>query len=556
MTRKYSYPLYPVEYCDTFRDFINMIDRKYCDRTAVTWFNRKGQRNDRTYHQLVCDAMAFAQALYKAGLSQKHIAVVSENSYEWIVTYLGTVLCGSVAVCIDIEQSTEVLHQMIMDAEADLLVCSPSLDSVCAPLIEKHARLCMMISTAADGHASDNFWGMCSLGRKSLEKEGPTYEATPVTSDQTAGIVFTSGTTSIPRPVMLSHKAILTNALEALAMVEPASTRSFGMLPFYHTYGFTSTILCSLCGGINVCINGDLKTMLSDLKAFCPGTIVAVPLVLETIYKMIWSGIEKSGKIRAVKLLIALGRLFGRPSLFLRKRMVKALDGTGLEKLELLICGGAYLSIHIARDLISFGILVLQGYGITECSPLVSVNRNKSHDLVSVGYVLPSYEVKIKDGEILVRGVSLMNGYYNNPKLTEESLDDGWFKTGDIGRLDKKGRLYISGRIKNLIIMKNGKKISPEEIEARLMTLPMVKEAVAYGAASGNTADDVKVAVTIYPDPAESEGMTSYEILALLQQNVDEINSSLPFYKQIQMISLRDTEFDKTASHKLKRQTV
>lgn len=556
MNRKYSYPLNPVTYCDTFRDFMRMIDKKYSAKPAVTWFNRKGQRNDRDFHQLVYDSMAFAQALYKAGLSNKHIAIIGENSYEWIIAYLGTVLSGGIAVCIDIEQSTQVLHQMILDADADLLVCSPSLRPVCTPLVEKHTHLCMMVSTDGDSQSPDSLWGMCALGRNSLEKEGPTYETIEVTGSQTAAIVFTSGTTSTSRPVMLSQIAILTNAIESLAMVTPASDRSFGMLPFYHTYGFTSTILCSLAGGVNVCINGDLKTMLRDLKLFCPGTIVSVPLVLETVQKMIWSGIEKSGKKSAVQFLMTLGRLVGHPSLFLRKRMVKAMQGTGLENLTLLVCGGAYLSVHVARDLISFGILVLQGYGITECSPLVSVNRNKSHDLLSVGYVLPSYDVKIKDGEILVRGVSLMNGYYKEPQLTQESFDDGWFKTGDIGHMDKRGRLYISGRIKNLIIMKNGKKISPEEIEARLLALPQVKEAVAYGAASGSSTDDVKVAVTIYPDPAETEGMTSYEILALLQENVDMINSSLPFYKQIQMISLRDSEFDKTASHKLKRQTV
>ena len=556
MIRKYSYPLYPIDYCDTFREFLKMIDGKFAEKIAVTWYNRQGQCNEKSYHQLVQESSAFAQSLFKAGLHQRHIAIVSENSYEWIIAYFGIILSGGVAVCIDIEQPTDVIHQMILDADAEMLVCSPSLYTVCKPLVDKKSGICMMISTGEKAKKSESFGGMCSLGQKSLEKGGPLYEETPMSASQTAAIVFTSGTTSQSRPVMLSHKALITNAVEALALVKPVSDRSFGMLPFYHTYGFTSAVLSSFSGGMNLCINGDLKTTLNDLKLFCPGTIVAVPLLLETVHKMIWSGIEKSGKEKVVRFLMAMGRLLGRPALFLRERIAKALIGTGLEKLELLICGGAYLPVNVARDLIAFGILVLQGYGITECSPLVSVNRNKAHALASVGYVLPSYEVRIKNGEIQVRGVSLMNGYYKLPKLTEESMDDGWFKTGDIGRLDKIGRLYISGRIKNLIIMKNGKKISPEEIEARLAALPIVKEVLAYGAASGNSADDVKVAVTVYPDPVETEGMTSYEILALLQQNVDNINSSLPFYKQIQMINLRNTEFDKTASHKVKRQTV
>lgn len=556
MSRKYPYPLYPVEYCDDFREFLQMIHQKYNDRPAVTWFSRRGERNDKSFYQLCQDAKAFAQALYKMGFAQKHIAIISENSYEWIVAYLGAVLSGGIALCIDIEQADETMQGMVLDADGELLICSPSLAPICAPLLDKHSHLRMVIVSEEDTHSETSFWGLCAMGHKSLAQEGPTYESIEIDSRQTASIVFTSGTTSTPKPVMLSHKALLTNALEALALVSPQPDRSFGMLPFYHTYGFTATILSSLGGGLNVCINGDLKTMLRDLRDFRPQTIVAVPLILETVHKMIWDGIGKAGQTKNVRFLISLGRLIGRPSCFVRKHILRGLKGTGLEDLTLMVCGGAYLSRSVARDLIGFGILILQGYGITECSPLVSVNRNKAYDLVSVGYVLPSYEVKIKDGQILVRGISLMNGYYKDADLTQESFDDGWFKTGDLGRLDRQGRLYISGRIKHLIVMKNGKKVSPEEIESNLSTLPLIKEVVAYGAVSGNSADDVKVAVTIYPDPVETEGMTSYEILDHIQQKIDAVNSKLPLYKQIQMISLRNTEFEKTSSHKLKRPSI
>ncbi len=199
---------------------------------------------------------------------------------------------------------------------------------------------------------------------------------------------------------------------------------------------------------------------------------------------------------------------------------------------------------------------MLQGYGITECSPSISVNRNEDYRLDSVGLVLPSYEVRIVDDEIQVRGVPLMNGYYKQPELTAQSYDGEWFKTGDLGYLDKQGHVHITGRKKNLIVMKNGKKVAVEEMEEEMKKLPLVKEAMVYGAKSGISEDDVKIAVMVYPDQEAAKDMTSYEILEQLQEYVDRLNAQLPTYKQIQMVNIRDTEFERTSSNKIKRQLV
>jgi long-chain acyl-CoA synthetase len=224
--------------------------------------------------------------------------------------------------------------------------------------------------------------------------------------------------------------------------------------------------------------------------------------------------------------------------------------------LHIIVSGGANLSEKISKDFELFGILILQGYGITECSPLVSANSNHSYKHGTVGHVLSSFELKFVDEEIWVKGPSVMKGYYKDPEQTAEVMEDGWFKTGDLGYLDRNGFLCLTGRKKNLIVFKNGKKLSPEKLEEMIRPLPLVKDVIVQGTASGSSTDDVKLTASIFPDAAQTADMSSYEILVALQKEIDRINDDLPGYQQIELLNMRDQEFERTSTKKIKRYTI
>lgn len=541
------------KYYGDFKEFLVDIAKRYKTQTAITTYNRKIEKQEKTFENLADDVFTFAKALFAKGINGKHIAIVSENCYEWLVAYFGTAVSGGVAVCIDTEHSDETISKMILQADANNIVCSNSLSELCKSIKNANSKIDNIIVIGAKDE-NDLSYEEFILGANNSEAQ-EWFENYNVDGKSTASIVYTSGTTSTAKPVMLSHKAILSNAADSLTILD-SREKIYNSLPLYHTYGLTCGILCGLIRGINVCISCDLKRMMQEMTKFKPNLLVAVPLIVEVLYKTLWSLIEKAGKKEKLQKQIKLESLIRKNHIFTAPILNEIINGSCLENLNVILSGGAYLDKEIAQCLNHFGIIVLQGYGITECSPSISCNRNEDFTVDSVGAILPGNEIKFVDNEILVKGYSMMNGYYNEPELTAKAYDGEWFKTGDLGYLDKKGHLHIIGRKKNLIVMKNGKKVAVEEMENMLLKCQIIKEVMVYGALSGTALDDVKIAASIYPNPYLTENMNNYEILEQLQAFVDELNLTLPIYKQIQMINIRETEFDKTSSKKIKRHLV
>ncbi|MEG1501089.1 MAG: AMP-binding protein, partial [Clostridiales bacterium] len=361
---------------------------------------------------------------------------------------------------------------------------------------------------------------LCRQGREQLADGSSLGDEISLSGDQTAAIIYTSGTTSSPKLVMLSHKNIMQNASDSVVYIT-TDDNAFAALPFYHTYGMTCAVLSMILRGTHLYINGDLKTMMRDLHLCQADFMVSVPLIIESLYNQIWINAQKAGKEKSLRKLLKFNSFVRRMGIPWQSKTLLEIRKKAVGNLHIIVSGGAHLSSQITRDFELFGVLILQGYGITECSPLIATNCNYSYRIGSVGHIVPSCQVKIVDEEIFVKGLSVMQGYYKNPQETAEVLVDGWFKTGDIGYMDKDGFLYLTGRKKNLIVFKNGKKISPETLEELIGHIPLVKEVLVYGATSGDSADDVQLAASIYPRQDYCQGMSSYEILEALQEEVN-----------------------------------
>lgn len=548
-----KYPLYNVEYYTRVRDMLEGWANQYGDRPAVSWFTRKQEEQGVTFSKMRDDVKYLQEMLIRKGLAGKHIAVVGENSYEWLLVFFASAYCGAVTVCIDIEQPDETILQMLTMADVDAVFLSASYLDICKEYAGEEKPLFLLSAKEQDMPTVQSLMEEGAAIWKAGQEDRETERA--VKPDATAAIVFTSGTTSYSKPVMLSQEAILTNASDAIANVH-IGPRTFTSLPFYHTYGLTCSVIAMLMSGTHLYINGNLKTVMRDIHLAKPHTLLTVPLMLENIHSKIWLAAEENGKAEGLRKLLKLRKLLFSLGYKKSGKTLDAVREKSIGTIRVIICGGAHMSAEIMEEFTCMGVTVLQGYGITECAPLVSVNRNEFNKIGSVGLVTAHCEVKIEEGEILVRGKNVMQGYYQSPELTEEVMRDGWFCTGDLGELDKDGFLFITGRKKNLIVFKNGKKISPEKLEEKLKKIPLVQDVVVYGAISGVSSDDVQLAASIYPNQEKAEGMTSYEILEALQKEVDEMNKELPIYQQIQMVTIREQEFSKTSIQKIKRHLI
>ncbi len=545
-----NYPLYKVDYYERFCDLVDNLGERYGNAPAISWYTRKQEKKGVSYQKLSEDVKNLQEKLVDMELVGKHIAIVGENSYEWILTCLAVNYCGGVAVFVDTEQSDETIIQMLTTADVDVIFCSAPYEEICRQYAGQEKKLFFLNS--GKGKVTDV---------EELIKEGAALRTNggadkkkkkEVSGDDVGIIVFTSGTTSVSKAVMHSQAAVLTNASDTKALIKNGPV-VFTSLPFYHTYGWTCCVLDTLIVGAQLYINGNLRTVFRDLQLSNADSLYTVPLMLEMIRNKFWLDAEQSGNAEGYRKQFSKKKFLLSMGIKRNNKKLEEMRKKCLNNVKLILCGGAKPGKEIMEEFSLMGVTVLQGYGITECAPLVSANRNEANRIGSVGLVAPHAEVKIEDGEILVRGKNIMKGYYKEPELTKQVMRDGWFCTGDLGELDKEGFLSITGRKKNLIVFKSGKKVSPEKLEEMIKKIPLVQDVMVYGAESGASADDVQVAASIYPNQEKITGMMNYEILEALQREIDLINNQLPMYQQIRLINIREQEFSKTALKKIKR---
>lgn len=498
------------------------------------------------------------------GLMGKRIAVIGELHPGWITTYLATVNGGGVIVPLDKEIDEEHLIGFIELAEISAIFYTESLNNRIAklePKIPNVEMFCPIVSSTEE-IKSDKiipYDELIALGQAELEKGNTTYLDHEIDMGEMCALLFTSGTTGTSKGVMLSQKN-LTAAVNAscLSMSYDHKNTFVSVLPPHHTYELTCGNLAMINIGGSVFINDSIKYVMRNFASFKPNTLVLVPLFLETMHKKIWDEINKKGMTKKVKLGMKASAAMLAVGIDKRQQIFSQILGAFGGNLQSIVCGGAPLSPQIIKDFYAFGITVLEGYGITECAPLVAVNSPGKVKFHSVGQPVYGCEVKIdktpdeETGEILVKGDNVMMGYYKNPEATAEVFtEDGFFRTGDIGYMDKDNYIFITGRKKNVIILSNGKNVFPEEIEERLSAVEIISESVVIGRQNDN--GEIVITAIVVPNMECLENKNADEVYTAVKDAVNEINRHLPSFKQVHDIEIRYEEFEKTTSRKIKR---
>lgn len=505
----------------TIRSLLVQAEAEYSTRDAFRYKVKKDDGSGKkeavveakTYAQLKADSERFSAALAALGEQGRHIAVVGATSYSWVVSYFGTVDSGSVAVPLDAQLPTEDLCDLINRADVTTLVYDEGkkeLASAAAVQCGELKHLICMGSSDQEGVLS--LWELIGA-----QEAGFDYEPQP---EQLATIMFTSGTTGKSKGVMLTHRNLAENAT-CLDMGYAPGMVIMSVLPIHHAYCLSMDILKGISIGCVICINDSLLRVAKNIKLFEPNMILMVPLMIETLAKKL----EEASWIPAP---LVKAKVFGK-------------------QFHTVCSGGAYLNPSYIDMFKKYGITILQGYGMTECAPVISTNLNWDAKPGSVGKLMPNCEAKIVEEELWVKGTSVMQGYYKMPEETAQTLEDGWLKTGDLGYVDGDGFLFLTGRKKNLIITPNGENVSPEEIENKLAGNRLVQE-VLVREGEGNT-----IEAEIFPDYEYAGKKKIKDIPGELQKLIDEYNKTAPLYKRVFGLKVRETEFEKNTTKKIKR---
>ena len=516
-----------------------------------------------TYSDLLEDINSFGTALYKHGLQNKRVAVVGHNSYEWAVAHLSNLLGGIVSVPLDKGLQLGELESSLIRSRVQAIVFDEKLKDVIKEIKRNNKTSIKYYICTSKIPDFLYFYDLLSNGRDDIEKGYLEYVNHKVDSYKMSILLFTSGTTSKSKAVMLNQYGIATNVYD-MQLVESFydDDVNIAFLPYHHIFGSTG-MLVMLASGVKTVFPDGLKYIQKNLVEYKVSVFVGVPVLIDKMHSTIIKELERQGKTKLINFMIKFSNALMKLHIDIRRILFKPLINALGGNMRFIISGGAPLDKKVAKWFNDIGIHLVQGYGLTETSPVISAEDDTFIRYGSVGKIMKSVEVKIEDkdangiGEIVVKGPNVMLGYYNEPELTKEVLENGWFHTGDLGYIDADGFLFITGRKKNLIVLKNGKKVFPEELEILINRLDGVEESFVYGLPDKEDLNNVKVAVKIvynevaikmkYPDINEQE------LHDIFWTKIKEINKTLPMYKYIKHLDLSREPLVKTTTNKVKR---
>lgn len=554
----------PPKVITDLRDLVKSGADVFGDKTLY-FYKENGETKEYSFKLLYDETLYIGTALAKLGLMGKGIAVIGNTHPRYTATYISTVNGGGYIVPVDPELTNDQTAYFMNFAEVEAVFYTDKPTEKINEIKEllPNVKLFIAIQPKSDFISDENNMtidALIEMGKTELENGYTEYTDYEIVPEKMSAIIFTSGSTGTAKGVMLSTKN-LTAAVNAscLSMSYDDRNTFVSVLPPHHTYEMTCGHLALMNIGAQVLINDSLKNALRNFKEFKPNALMLVPLFVETMHKKIWAEIKKKGIEGKLKFAMGFDNALLSVGIDIRKKLFKEIIDAFGGNLKSIVCGGASLSPELIKDFYSFGVTVLEGYGITECAPLVAVNSPGKVRFRSVGQPVKGCTVKIDltdseedTGEILVKGDNVMMGYYKNPEATKEAFtEDGWFRTGDIGRMDKDGYIYITGRKKNVIILSNGKNIYPEEIEEYLIPIEIILEAIVI--ARKNAAGEPTITAIAVPNMALLEGKSDDEIYEMIKAEISEVNKKLPSYKQIHQIEIRKEEFERTTSKKIQR---
>ena len=567
-----NYPIYKTTFIDDMRSMVEESAQNFPDSIAISYKENYWDKEVRkvTFSQWRDDVRSLGTALISYGFREEKMAILGENTYGWCCAFFAVMATGSVTVPVDKELPVEDIDGIITTTGTKVLIYGKSSESKVKEILRNGGlkSVELIISVAPTNSIETSELGDRTL--KTLEEalaEGAglyasgdnSYYDYKIDVNKLASIVFTSGTTGKGKGVMLSQANIGLDM--TLGMYNFDITRkTLHVLPPHHTFGSTVNYVGHLSQGCEVYISSGIKHVSDEIKEQQPTHLILVPAFLEVMNRKIWATARKDGKEGLLKAMIKVSNILRKFGVDVRRKLFASVLSAFGGKLELIICGGAKLDEEIIRNFDALGITILNGYGITECAPLISANRNKYQKPGSVGTPILACRIKIDnpdengEGEICVKGPNVMLGYYNNPEATAEVFDkDGFFHTGDYGKLDEEGWIYITGRKKNLIILSNGKNVYPEEIEADLQKVEGVSEVVVYAGESRVQKDKITIVAEIFPDADLLAHMGVNNAQEYFENQVKALNAKMPPYKAVKCVKLRDTEFQKNTSRKITR---
>ena len=504
------------------------------------------------------DVRALASELLAMGCAGRHCAIIGKLSYEWAATYYAMLSIGGVLIPLDRDWQAEDLAATVERAEAKFLFCDADLKEKAA-VIENQVSFVAPTVYLGGNEGDVSLASLIEKGRAKFAADPNAYFNAPIDPHIMALLVFTSGTTGKGKGVMLSQNAILSDLCAVIPYMD-FGKKTVGVLPPHHTFGSSVMLIGHMMIGSEIYISGGLRYVAKELKEQEPEHLVIVPLYLETFYRRIMANLKEKKKEKLVARMIKASNAMLKVGVDVRAKLFGEIRAAFGGKVKMIISGGAPINPEILNFFEAIGISTLNGYGITECAPIIAVNRSRNPVRGSVGHVLDIDTVKIDhpnedgEGEIWVTGPNVMLGYYKDEAATKDAIDEeGYFKTGDYGKLDKNNVLYITGRKKNLIILSNGKNVYPEEIENELVATPGVIDIIVYEGQSKRGMEHNAIVAEVYPDNEYIQKNNITDIKAHLQKYVDDYNRTAVPYKKIGVLKVRDTEFPKNTLRKIMR---